>query len=128
MDDLIVIIITLAVAGIGILGQLKKKKKQAAAGTNQPKQPDSFWDLINGRAEVLVQEEEIEFNEEADVKPNISSESLSQKLNSKPKKTYGKDAYAIKKSTGKKVRSKTLEGFSLRKAVIYSEILNRKYT
>ena len=128
MDDLIVIIITLAVAGIGILGQLKKKKKQAAAGTNQPKQPDSFWDLIKGEAEFPVQEEEIEFNKEAEIEPNISSESLSQKLNSKPKKTYGKDAYAIKKSTGKKVRSKTLEGFSLRKAVIYSEILNRKYT
>ena len=127
MDDLIVVILTLAVAGIGILGQLKKKK-QAAAGTNQPKQPDSFWDLIKGGAEFPVQEEEIESYEEEDAEPIISPEPAYQKINSNPKKISKKDAYAIKKSTGKKVRSKTLEGFSLRKAVVYSEILNRKYT
>ncbi len=126
MDDLIVIILTLAVAGIGILGQYKKKK-QAAAGTNQPKQPESFWDLIKNEANLPAQEEVSEYYEEEDPEPVISTETPYQKINTTLKQSARKDKFE-KKSIRKKTTSKSMEGFSLRKAVIYSEILNRKYT
>jgi len=127
MDDLIVVILTLAVAGIGILGQFKKKKQQAA-GKSQPKQPESFWDLIQGETESPAQEESSEYYEEEDMEPVVSPITSHQKINTASKKpSVKKDAYG-KKSNRKKVKSKTMEGFSLRKAVIYSEIINRKYT
>ena len=127
MDDLIVIILTLAVAGIGILGQIKKKK-QAAAGTNQPKQPETFWDLIKNEANLPTQEEVSEYYEEEDPEPVISTEIPYQKINTTNKKLSDKKNVYETKSIRKKIKSKTMEGFSLRKAVVYSEILNKKYT
>jgi hypothetical protein len=127
MDDLIVVILTLAVAGIGILGQFKKKKQQAA-GTSQPKQPESFWDLIQGETKFPAQEESSDYYDEENVEPVISPVTSNQKINTAHKKPFVKKDEFVKKSIRKKVKSKTMESFSLRKAVIYSEILNRKYT
>ena len=127
MDDLLVVILTLVVAGIGILGQFKKKK-QAAAGTNQPKQPESFWDLIKNGANLPAQEEANEYYEEEDPAPVISVETSHQKINSTNKKSTVRNDGFETKSIRKKIKSQTMEAFSLRKAVIYSEILNRKYT
>ena len=127
MDDLIVIILTLAVAGIGILGQIKKKK-QAAAGTNQPKQPETFWDLIKNEANLPAQEEVSEYYEEENPEPVISTETPYRKVNTTIKQSTVRKNVFEKKSIRKKIKSKTMEGFSLRKAVVYSEILNRKYT
>lgn len=126
MDDLIVIILTLAVAGIGILGQIKKKKQ--AAGTNQPKQPETFWDLIKNETNFPVQEGENEYYEEENPEPVISSEAPYQKVNTTLKQSSARKDNFAKKSIRKKIKSKTMEGFSLRKAVVYSEIINRKYT
>ncbi len=127
MDDLIVIILTLAVAGIGILGQIKKKK-QAATGSNQPKQPETFWDLIKNETNFPVQEEENEYYEEENPEPVISTETPYQKVNTTNVQSSVRKAVFETKLTRKKIKSKTKEGFSLRKAVVYSEILNRKYT
>ncbi len=127
MDDLIVIILTLAVAGIGILGQIKKKK-QAATGSNQPKQPETFWDLIKNETNFPVQEEENEYYEEENPEPVISSEAPYQKVSTTLKQSSARKDNFTKKSIRKKIKSKTMEEFSLRKAVVYSEILNRKYT
>lgn len=127
MDDLIVIILTLVVAGIGILGQIKKKK-QAETASNQPNQPEDFWDLIKNEPDFPGQEEENKYYEEENTEPVISPETSYQIVNTAHRKpAVKKDEYG-KKTTRKKVKSKTMEGFSLRKAVIYSEILNRKYT
>ncbi len=119
MDDLIVVILTLAVAGIGILGQFKKKKR-AAAGTSQPKQPESFWDLITGNTELPVQEEE-------NAEPVISPKTTYNKIDFSTKEQSKRKSNTTKTSVRKKIKSKTMEGFSLRKAVIYSEIINKKY-
>ena len=127
MDDLIVIILTLAVAGIGILGQIKKKK-QAAIGANQPKQPETFWDLIKNEVNLPDQEEVSEYYEEENPEPVIPTETPSRKVNTRIKQSTVRKNVFEKKSIRKKTKSKTMEGFSLRKAVIYSEILNRKYT
>ena len=121
MDDLIVIILTLAVAGFGILGQLKKKK-QEASGATPPKQPENFWDLIKNETNFPVQEEEVEYFEEENPEPIVSPKVGYQKINTIREKKSG-----IKNEVSQKPRLKVKEEFSLRKAVIYSEILNRKY-
>ena len=57
MDDLVVIILTLLVAGAGIIGQLKKKK-QISEGTGETKKVGDIWDLL--KEEVFPQELEAE--------------------------------------------------------------------
>jgi hypothetical protein len=130
MDDLIVIILTLIVAGVGVLGQLKKKKQAQAGSESNKKATNSFWDLIQGEAGFNQQGVKSDF-EETDF-DNQQEEVLVKKP------VYGFDRKKdkeleierdIKETTGKsKIKSGVKNDFSLRKAVIYSEILNRKYT
>ena len=61
MDDLVVIILTLAIAAIGIIGQSKRRK--AASQSQQPatgKSPQSFWDILESQMEPEVQNSEPE--------------------------------------------------------------------
>ncbi|HSH20084.1 MAG TPA: hypothetical protein VLA03_06510, partial [Draconibacterium sp.] len=53
MDDLVVIILTLLIAGAGIIGQLRKKKQITETGEVQKNKSD-IWDLL--REEFLPQE------------------------------------------------------------------------
>jgi len=108
MDDLIVVIL--------------------AAGSNQPKQPETFWDLIKNEVNIPAQEEVSEYYEEENPVPVISTETPYQKVNTTNVQSSVRKAVFETKLTRKKIKSKTMEGFSLRKAVVYSEILNRKYT
>lgn len=135
MDDLIVIILTLIVAGVGVLGQLKKKKKaQSNSGVNK-NAPDSFWDLIQGESNFIEQEEVSEFEEsESDSETGFGVQSEVKKQDSvyrfegkKERRSRIADGYGM--PTKKlKIKSELVKDFTLRKAVIYSEILNRKYT
>ena len=126
MDDLIVIILTLVVAGFGIFGQFKKKR-QEAAGTTPTKQPENFWDLIKNEPDFPTQEEEIEYFEDEIPEPIISPETGYQKLSAIRKKKSVIENEVTPESVRIKTRFKVKEDFSLREAVIYSEILNRKY-
>lgn len=127
MDDLIVIILTIIIAGVGVLGQLKKKKL-AAADSGQPKQSENFWDLLEGEDEILDQREDPDFVEVKRAQlvkdVNVSSSRDKAKKEASSNLNYG----LTKKSLKLKKKQKTIKAFSLRKAVIYSEILNRKYT
>lgn len=135
MDDLIVVILTLVVAGFGLLGQLKKKK-QVPAGNDAPKAPESFWDLIQGNTENQNQFGEPEFEDlelehqqttvENRVETNMEK-SIYRDLENSEKITVLKNNEMLD-SIKPKSKSKIRKEFSLRKAVIYSEILNRKYT
>ena len=127
MDDLIVIILTLVIVVVGLLGQLKKKK-EVAAGAGQPGQPKSFWDLLEDETDLPVQEESPEYDEERKPEPVVSAETPFYRIKTKNEEPFVMDDDLTKKSTRIKFKSKTIKGFSLRKAVIYSEILNRKYT
>ncbi len=124
MDDFLVIILTLVIVGVGALGQLKKKK-QAAANPLQPKQANNFWDLLNEEATIPDQREAPGFVEEKKSQPvrdvNLSSYRFNEGRSGLSKGT-------TKKTVKLKTKQKVAKGFSLRKAVIYSEILNRKYT
>ena len=128
MDDLIVIILTVIVATFGILGQIKKKKA-GQSNVSQPNKPGSFWDLL---------QEEPPFPEEQFQADELKSEPADNAENYMEQPAYNFSAeneggYIKKMNPKPKIsegikESKMNEKFSLRKAVIYSEILNRKYT
>lgn len=135
MDDLIVIILTLIIVVAGAIGQIKKKKlPQPEPEGEQQNSSDNPWDIL----------EDFETRSQKPItnipvpKPEVTAE--------KPKEQYKytfnaenegqspveKKPSSIKdeiiQNTGKKEKEKISETFSLRKAVIYNEILNRKYT
>lgn len=127
MDDLVVIILTLIIAGAGVLGQIKKKKQGDAVPTTQ-KNPENIWDLF--KDEMFPQMPKTEPEYYMDEKPESIPYENEQGYKFEPKNEGGviinntvKPEPTIKDSIKEKK-----EGFSLRKAVIYSEILNRKYT
>ena len=127
MDDLVVIILTLLIAGAGLIGQLKKKKEiQVAAG--EPKNPENIWDLL--REETLLPElktrpEYFEMDQE-ESEPYENEQGYKFEANDEGGKLIKNE---IKIQPVEKITTqKRKEKFPLRKAVIYSEILNRKYT
>lgn len=138
MDDLIVIILTLVVAVIGIIGQ-RNKKKAAQANTipgEAPKQqPMDFWDVIMNEGnkpqyQPPVFYEEIEEEEEIiEVKPPIVEKQRQYEFLAEDEGRSGIEE-ELRKALEPRARKVKIQGeeFSLRKAVIYSEILNRKYT
>jgi hypothetical protein len=126
MDDLVVIIMTIVIVGIGALGQLKKKK-QAIANSLQPDQTEDVWDLVDEGTEFPVQKEP-DFVKVKKPQPVIKNkDSLYNIKEEERRKAKLRDELAGK-SLKIKAKQKALKDFSLRKAVIYSEILNRKYT
>ena len=126
MDDIVVIILTLIVAVVGILNQQRKKKAAQNPVATENKKSTDFWDLFT---EDPGGQEEVEPDY---IEPEVVREEP------KIKQQYQFVARAEGRSDLKEkvrvvVKKKTLgriegEEFSLRKAVIYSEILNRKYS
>ncbi len=129
MDDLIVIILTLIIFVVGALGQINKKKsKQQPAG--QHNKSGGFWDLLD---------EEMELNEEpAPISRKMDTVQPERDVTLQPsapdlrftdegERVFRNRPVRVKEKTEEQV-IKEVEEFSLRKAVIYSEILNRKYT
>lgn len=135
MDDLIVIILTLVVAGIGVFGQFKKKK-QAPVENGETKTPESLWDLFQGDSNQQQPAENQDYEEygyeqyeepivqKVEVKTEAPKYQFTAK-NERQSIVKDKSPVKVKKS---KLRSGIRKDFSLRKAVIYSEILNRKYS
>ena len=127
MDDLIVIILTLIIAGVGALRQLKKKK-QAEPNMEPQEETDSFWDLLEDEPEPIEQTENLDHEVEKEmVRPEqvkITPRYQFKANNEEKSVTVEEAKMEVKKP---KLKSKLNEEFSLRKAVIYSEILNRKY-
>lgn len=133
MDDLIVIILTIVVAGIGVLGQLKKKK-QAPAKNGETNTPESLLDLFQGNTNQppLESQEDEEYGYEQYEEPIEQTVEVKTE-GPKYQFTAKNEGQSIVKNklymrVGKsKFKSGIKKDFSLRKAVIYSEILNRKY-
>ncbi len=127
MDDLIVIILTLLIAGAGAIGQIKKKK-QIPVGTEEPKNPENIWDLF--REETLLPELKTEPEyieaEQQESEPYENEQGYNFAAKSEGGTLIKKEVKI--QPVVKKTTQKNREKFSLRKAVIYSEILNRKYT
>jgi hypothetical protein len=126
MDDLIVVILTLIFAGIGAYGQINKKKKLAVEPEKSKIQED-FWDLFNqntffeNQTKKTPQPTEV-FVEETG--PAINEQGYSFKAADEGGSMIEADKQELKRIVRK---SGLKENFSLKQAVIYNEILNRKY-
>ena len=128
MDDIVVIILTLIVAVFGILN--KTRKKNAAPGESAPATDSTqdFWEMlmddnkdVPGQPQPQVVLEEVE-EEEPVQEAHPAFQYSAEARKSVPLKR--------KVEQPKKSKKKSLilgESFSLKKAVIYSEIINRKY-
>ena len=126
MDDLVVIILTLIIAVVGILGQVKKKKQSPPLPEGEEK-PENIWDLIKSEMNPVQNipqqefiEDDVEEIEETERKP-------SYEFKVRNEKGSVTDNEMKEVPSSKKLRKIGGEEFSLKKAVIYSEILNRKY-
>ncbi len=127
MDDVVVIILTLIVAVFGILN--KKRKREVPPGQSAPSAggTQNFWEMLL----------ENENDSQQYVQPQAYEEEIIEEPVPEPKPVYEFRAEreavpSIKKPMQKqsKTKKKKLimgEEFSLKKAVIYSEIINRKY-
>lgn len=126
MDDLVVVILTLLIAGAGAIGQMKKKK-QIPAETGEPKTPEDIWELIKAEAFPQKHYSEPAFKE-------IEKEESVPYVNEQGYKFEAKNEGGLLVKNDMKAQSPVAKNtakekikFPLRKAVIYSEILNRKY-
>jgi hypothetical protein len=127
MDDLVVIILTLLIAGAGVFGQLKKKKQLDSAPPEEQKNPENIWDLLREEAFPSVQKEEHEYLivEPQESEPYENEQGYKFEAKNEGGKLINNE---LKTETpAQEIIKKRKEGFSLRNAVIYSEILNRKY-
>jgi hypothetical protein len=123
MDDLVVVIITLLIAGAGAIGQIKKKREIPVVPGVQ-KNPENIWDLFKQEAfaPVINKEPEYFVEDREESKPSENEQGYKFEANSE-----GGTLINIQPAVNNTVTKKK-EKFPLRKAVIYSEILNRKYT
>ena len=136
MEDYFLIILTLIIAVVGAFNRKKKKNAPAPAETDGDKQPSSFWDMIMDEQGLTDEpvgpyvDDEPEFEEEQPVvqqyKAPVPKQGYSFSAESEGKSEIKEEM----KKLEKKKRHVFIDGekFSLKKAVIYSEILNRKYS
>jgi hypothetical protein len=142
MDDLIVIILTLIFAAAGIFGQMKKKQAASQKEPQPEPQPeiesedsDNFWDFLEPESNKNYMEQ-APVPEPAKQKQPVQTVA-EEPVQKKPKyqfnaenegtSIYANDLTSDAKAV-KKARKRRKDRFSLKKEVIYSEILNRKYS
>ena len=131
MDDLIIIILTLVILVIGAFGQMKKKRVPQTEN-QQPGKPMDFWDFLEMNDKAPENEntvpqptetiEEVNIPKAEPAAMEVDFEEGSPVFENKINPT---EEMGMQEKNSKK--SKLMESFSLKKAVIYSEILNRKY-
>jgi len=132
MDDLVVIILTLIIVVLGAIGQIKKKKPAPDNGSRQSNSED-FWDLLTGEQEFVPEQPRVTPEAEpmpAEPMPQTPEYSFTPENEGVTDLTETPDITKqsfYSQEEDKKVKTDT-ENFSLRKAIIYSEIINRKYT
>ena len=135
MEDLIVIILTLIIGAIGALGHIKKKRAADQELNKLPRNPNDPMEEHHEydhafephQWEDEAQEEEIILEEETLHEAEGIKHPYHFKAEDEGGSVFQDDLTGSKELKLKeKIRKRTV-GFSLRKAVIYSEILNRKY-
>lgn len=126
MDDIIVIILTLIFIVASIFGQ--KKKKPPVQQTEHQPAGDSFWDMLDKEYRKVSQPAESPWATPKEEMPESAHSEEPQHYKFKPE-NEGARITVPKPEVIQPVVSKTKKKkFPLREAVIYSEILNRKYT
>ncbi len=134
MDDLLIIILTLVVAVIGAFGRKKKKEANQSQSAGGTQQPQDFWDMFMNQGEQQQHQPQFIYEDEPEEAPE---EKIVVEKKERPKYSFSAEEEGksdikeeLIKSLDSERKKVQIEGedFSLRKAVIYSEILNRKYT
>ncbi len=137
MDDLIVIIIMLALTIVGTITQARKKKladNQDNSSEEKPHEPD-FWETLfeeekPGPVQAVSEEPtQAPFTQKPpEKKPTLLFEEGSKRIMKFELEDKIKSNEIKKTGIGSQTSRKgALKEFSLKKAVIYSEILNQKY-
>ncbi|WP_321288589.1 hypothetical protein [uncultured Sunxiuqinia sp.] len=138
MEDYIFIIIAIVLSIVGALNQNKKKKamQEQQNGDEQHQEPSFFEQIFN---DPVFQEEEIQVEKvptraarpevkksekRVPHKPLQSSIMKKTEISGSINDNIGEEEYDETQET---TRESIMNGFSLKKAVIYSEIINRKY-
>lgn len=127
MDDLVAIILTLVFVAIGAFGQMKKKKKLIPETESNNDTKDDIWGLFEKVTGFENYREDPYGNTEVVAKepgPAVNEQNYSFKATDEGGSVIEKESQ-IKKSIVRK--NAIRENFSLKQAVIYNEILNRKY-
>jgi hypothetical protein len=126
MDDIVVIILTLLVAVIGIVSQTKKRKtvNQQPGTANRPQ---NIWDLLETQMTPEPQKYEPEPDQDDDILDIVPDTPVYEYDTKNEGKSIIKEK-AEPAISAEEIKKPKKEKFPLRKAVIYSEILNRKYT
>ncbi len=138
MEDLIVILLILAFTVVGGLAQLKKKKKNLSVanntGNDEPEAPDFWATLLGGEDMHQNQAAYEQDSKEAEQKESGQKEEVTPKPMYRERfssigKRKARQFYDIKEYEigGGENEESILSDFSLRKAVVYSIIINRKY-
>ena len=132
MDDLVVLILTLIIVVLGAIGQFKKKKP-APANETQKSSSEDFWDMLTSEQEFVAQQPEVTPAAEP-IQPEPVPETPKYTFTPENEgisdltKTDDLTKQSIYTDEEEKTGKTDTEKFSLRKAIIYSEIINRKYT
>lgn len=125
MDDLIVIILTLLVAGFGLWGQTRKRK-QIAGDDGNARDPESLWDLLEKEMEEPLPASRFMGVEEAAEPVDVVPEQHEYRFEPVEEGELQIQRTREMENNNEPIKKKSRE-FSLKKAVIYSEILNGKY-
>lgn len=127
MDDIIVIILTLIFIVAGIFGQMKKKPPVPQPQMEPQHAEDDFWDMLDDDPT------EMRPATKEPVPSNTRMEKKSSPENKYEFKPENEGARVTKRNMPKRDELKKEPGttkkrkFPLKEAVIYSEILHRKY-
>ncbi|WP_320110519.1 hypothetical protein [Draconibacterium orientale] len=128
MDDIVVIILTLIVAVFGILNKTRKKNAAPGESASGAGSAQDFWEMLMDDNENVPRQPEPPVVHH-DV---VEEEPVQQARPAYQFSTETKKSAPLKRKMqrAKKTKKQSLllgEKFSLKKAVIYSEIINRKY-
>ncbi|VAW13334.1 hypothetical protein MNBD_BACTEROID01-2801 [hydrothermal vent metagenome] len=137
MEDYIVILLILVFTVVGGLAQLKKKKNLPVAnnaGSDDSETPD-FWATLLGEQGMHQNQAAYgqaayeQDSKEAEQKEEVTPKPMHTERFSSIRKRKMKQSDVIRQSEigGEENKESLLADFSLRKAVIYSIIINRKY-
>jgi len=138
MDDVIVIILTLLVIGIGVIKQFRKKQTESLPKNDAEKIPGqkNFWDeFMDVEREEFIPRPAPQKDFKKTEKTTDTEKNADQSDRLKPEEEgvhsiKGETIKDILKNTkpgSEKKKAHLPEGFTLRRAIIFSEILKPKH-
>ncbi len=123
MDDIVVLILTLIFIAAGIFGQMKKRQLPPESADKAPSSGNNFWETLGYKED---EEEPVGISEHLQPVEEVAREDRFHTPGNTMKRDFARDL-TPSDSVTKNINVKRKKAFPLKKAIIYSEILNRKY-